>query len=159
MISSIPTLIPWLPLFCPILDHLSQLIYASTSLYHFCTYHNPVTFLFPALSRISSPSSLLPQPPFTISEPTIILWHSYSLPSFVSPLPTPTPLFCHKRLIGLCLHSPLPLSISILLPSAINYIQDYYYLIVSLLYIHIGVTFIYVLLLLSSILCWFYLSM
>ena len=79
MISSIPTLIPWLPLFCPILDHLSQLIYASTSLYHFCTYHNPVTFLFPALSRI---------------------------PSL---LPTPPPLFCLKLLIGLFLHSHHPL--------------------------------------------------
>jgi hypothetical protein len=54
---------------------------------------NPVTFLFPALSRISSPNSLLPQPHFTISEPTIILWHSYSLPFLVSPLPTPSPLF------------------------------------------------------------------
>ena len=40
------------------------------------------------------------------------------------------------------------------LPSAINCIQDYYYLILSLLYICIGVSFfLYVLLLLSSILC------
>jgi hypothetical protein len=57
-------LIPWLSFFWPILDHLSQLISASTSLYHFCTYHNPVTFLFPALSRIpsaNSTSSILPQ--------------------------------------------------------------------------------------------------
>jgi hypothetical protein len=38
-----------------------------TPLYHFCTYYNPVTFLFPALSRIPSPNSttpFLPQAPY-----------------------------------------------------------------------------------------------
>jgi uncharacterized membrane protein len=49
------------------------------------------------------------QPPFTISAPTIILWHSYSLLSLVYLLPTPPPLFCLKLLIGLFLHSHHPL--------------------------------------------------
>ena len=98
-----------LSLFCPILEHLSQLISASTSLYHFCTYHNPVTFLFPTLSRIPSPNStasFLPQTPY-------------------QPISALTP-------------PPFPF---LFLPSAINCIHDYYYLILSLLYICIGVTF------------------
>ena len=34
-----------------------QLSSASISCYHFCTYHNHVTFLFPVLSHIPSPNS------------------------------------------------------------------------------------------------------
>jgi hypothetical protein len=60
-----------------ILDHLSQLISASTS--------------------------------FTMSVPTIILWYSYSVPSLVSLLPTPPPLFCLTLLMGIFLHSHHPL--------------------------------------------------
>ena len=75
-----------------------------------------MTFLFPALSRISSPNSLLPQPPFTISEPTIILWHFYSLPSLVSPLPTH---FCLNLTLPL-LH--LPWSCDILIPCPLSYL-------------------------------------
>jgi hypothetical protein len=37
-------------------------------------------FLFSAPFWNTSPNSFLLQPPFTISAPTIILWHSYSLP-------------------------------------------------------------------------------
>ena len=62
-------------------------------------------FLFSAPFWITSPNSFMLQPPFTISAPTIILWHSYSLLSLVSLLPTPPPLFCLKLLIGLFLHS------------------------------------------------------
>ena len=66
-------------------------------------------FLFSAPFWITSPNSFMLQPPFTISAPTIILWHSYSLLSLVSLLPTPPPLFCLKLLIGLFLHSHHPL--------------------------------------------------
>jgi hypothetical protein len=64
---------------------------------------------FSASFWITSPNLFLLQPPFTISAPTIILWHSYSLPSLVSLLPTPSPLFCLKLLIGLFLHSHHPI--------------------------------------------------
>ena len=66
-------------------------------------------FLFSAPFWNTSPNSFLLQPPFTISAPTIILWHSYSPPSLVSLLPTPLPLFCLKLLISLFLHSHHPL--------------------------------------------------
>ena len=68
-------------------------------------------FLFSAPFWITSPNSFLLQHPFfnTISAPTIILRHSYVLPSLVSLLPTPPPLFCLKLLIGLFLHSHHPL--------------------------------------------------
>ena len=79
MYDIFPILIPWLSFFWSILGHLSQLISASTSLYHSCTYHNPVTLLFPALSRIppaNSTATFVPQtsyrhisaltPPFSI---------------------------------------------------------------------------------------------
>jgi hypothetical protein len=48
---------------------------------------------------------------------------------------------CLKLLIGIFLHSHHPFPF-LFLTSAINCIQDYYYLIVSLLYICIGVTFL-----------------
>jgi len=88
--------------------HLSQLISASTSLYQFCTYHNTVTFLFPSLSRISSPNStasFMPQTPY--------------------------------RPISALTSPPFPF------PSAINCIQDYYYFILSLLYMHRGYFFMF----------------
>ena len=62
-------------------------------------------FLFSAAFWITSPNSFLLQPPFTISAPTIILWHSSSIPSLVSLLSTPPSLFCLKLLVGLFLHS------------------------------------------------------
>jgi hypothetical protein len=66
-------------------------------------------FLFSAPFWITSSNSFLLQPPFTISAPTIIMWHSYSLPSLICLLPTPQPLFCFKLLISLFLHSHHPL--------------------------------------------------
>ena len=73
-------------------------------------------FLFSAPFWITSHNSFLLQPPFTISAPTIILWHSYSLPSLVSLLPTPPPHFCSKLLIGVFLHSHHPLLWNIVSP-------------------------------------------
>ena len=83
--------------------HIPYLKIISVSMFYVYDWWS-VTFLFPALSLISSPNSnayILPQAPYR-------------------PIYAPIPLF----------------SISFLLPSAINYIQDYYYLILSLLYIH-----------------------
>ena len=54
MISSLPWSLDFI-FSAPFLHHISQfhqLISASTSLSHFCTYHNPATFLFPSLSRV-----------------------------------------------------------------------------------------------------------
>ena len=83
-------------------------------------------------------------------------YHSHSLPSLVSLLPTPLPLFCLKLIIGLFSALTPPPFPFLFLSSAINCIQDYYYLIWSLLYIWIGVTFLCVArgyLFMSSILC------
>ena len=117
MISSLPWSLD--SLFCLILDHLSQLISSSASLYHFCTYHNPVTFLFPALSRIPS------------ANPT------------ASFRPTPPSLFCLKLLIDICLHSHHPLFHFI---SAICYQLHSRLLLVNLIiviYMHRGYFFMF----------------
>jgi hypothetical protein len=70
---------------------LNELISTSTSLYLFCTYHNPVTFLFPALSRIPSPNStasFLPQTPYRpISALTPPPLPFKSLPSAINCIP------------------------------------------------------------------------
>ena len=95
------------------------------------------------ITSSNSTNSFLTQPPFTISAPTIILWHSYSLPSLVFPLPTPPPLcLAQTPYLSISVLTPSPLSILFLLLSAINCIQDYCYFVLSLLYICIGVTFL-----------------
>ena len=78
------------------LYHLFQPISASTSLSHFCTYHNPVTFSFSVFSRIPSHNS----------SASFFLFSASSWPLF-----------------GLFMHSYPPFPFWFLLQYAINCIQ------------------------------------
>lgn len=86
---------------------------------------------------------VLLQPPFTISAPTIILWNTNFLSSLVSLLPIPLPQTLYRATSA----PPLPF---LFLPCAINCIQVYYYLVLSLLYTSIRFSLIHVFILFNS---------
>jgi hypothetical protein len=106
-----------------------------------------LNFLFSTPFWITSPNSFLLQPLFTISAPPIIL--SFSFPALSRiPSPNSTASFLPQtpyRLISALTPPPFPF---LFLPSTINCIQDYYYLIFIIVFICIRLLFMF---------CYFYL--